>query len=128
MILEKIHYAFIYLMYKSYRIKYRKGRGYLLQSYSSSAHQNMALAFAISTTVISNILSTTKLSRVYSFFIFFVSATLLLVVLELSMSKRKMVKYRMVYPQHKKYVLYYILMLVIAILLAVSIHLIRDAR
>ena len=115
MIIDRIQYSFIYLSYKSYRVKYRGGKGYLYIKYTDYAHRIITILFALTTLIVTILISGNKISDDNNYYITFGLVLLVILYLDISVSKKKMLKYRYVYKDSKKYALYYILFLIILI-------------
>ncbi len=122
MILDKIHYSFIYFSYKSYEVKYRSGRGYQYIKYTDAAHRTIGLPFAITIFIASAILSKGGVKDPNNVAFSLGSVLALYLYLELSLSKKKMWKYRYLYPNSKKYVVFYAIFLVTLIVIAALIR------
>lgn len=118
MIFDKIQYSFIYFSYKMYRVKHRKGRGYQYIKYTDAAHRTMSLVFTISALIVSVILTGKKIGSDINIYVAIGSLITIVLYLDVSVSKKKMLKYRYVYADSKKYMLYYFLFLVTLIAIA----------
>ncbi len=62
-----MHYSFIYLLFKNFRTKYRRGRAYVYQTYVSSAHQNMAALSSFTTLLITKIVAASEMGAEVNF-------------------------------------------------------------
>ena len=118
MLLDKIQYSFVYFSYKKYRAGYRGGKGYQYIKYPDSAHRIISLFFTLSTLIISTILSGREIGNAINMLVAIVALLIAVLYLDLSLSKRKMFKYRYIYKNSKKYILLYFLLLIFLIFLA----------
>jgi hypothetical protein len=118
MILDKIQYSFIYFSYKSYRVKYRNGRGYQYLKYTDGAHRAMSILFALTMFIVSAILTGKVSGNSTNVFVALGSVAIMASYLDFSVSKKKMLKYRYAYADAKKYMLYYFLFLIALIAIA----------
>jgi cation transport ATPase len=111
MFIDKIQYSFIYKSYKFYRRSYRKGKGYQYIGYVDAAHRTIGIFFALTSFIVSAIL-TGKVAHSNMNVLVGIGAVLACAIyLDISVSKKKMLRYRHIYSKRKNYIIYYFLLL-----------------
>jgi O-antigen/teichoic acid export membrane protein len=116
MIIDKIQYSFIYLSYKSYRVKYRKGRGYQYMNYSDAAHRTVTILFALTFFISFAILTGGVKGNKMAVLAALAAVLVVGFYLDFAFTKKKLMKYRHIYPYAKRYILYFILFLIAMLL------------
>jgi len=117
-IFNKILYSILYSVHKSLRSKSMNGKNHMYKSYISNAYQLIGLPFLITIITSLQLLDLKNVSKENIFISSFVAVFLLIILLSVTITKKRMLKYRYAFAKRKKYILIYFLFLISLITLS----------
>jgi len=112
MIFYKMYYSILYLVHKNLRSQSKKSGSKLYKSYVTNAIQFISLPFVVTLFISLQMLGIKNVSRENIGLGAIIAGFLFILLLNATLSKKKMLKYRFIFSKSKKYAFLYVMFLI----------------